>query len=376
MRVGGKQVPREEPGGEAGKRGNTCAKPRASGNEKKGSGEWGGSASRSRDCRVHGLSRSPLGHSALSQQRFEGLRGSFKNLRCMQTRTRVVAVFVFGALIAGACAAAFAQPQPAASGDAGAANADVVSAVFESYNADQKGASLTVEQAGHPTVFGLAPDASARERAAGQAWLPTSLARLAQGEPVTLHLSAAGLVQQVDAEYADVLTRLVVHTNGYVVTTSGKAYKLVGKAAQFQETMELGTYLKLRVDQRNSAAFDIVASSEPFVSNSLEQRVTVTFVVTVPPNTPPSDVIYLASNAANWTPNGLRMQPQPGNRWTAAFTVGRGSSFQYKYTRGSWQTDERNAAGVEIPNRTLTVVKNADSQQVSDTVARWADLSS
>jgi len=93
-------------------------------------------------------------------------------------------------------------------------------------------------------------------------------------------------------------------------------------------------------------------------------------------NTPPTDIIYLATSVANWTANGIRMSPLTGNRWMASITVGSGSSLEYRYTRGSWATDERNAAGVQIPNRSLSATKTGDTETVNDTVVRWADLSS
>lgn len=257
-----------------------------------------------------------------------------------------------------------------------AAPAGTQSGIFVSYNIEANGASLTIQQAGRPAVFALSPDATARERATDGPWQPLGFSALAPGEPVTLQLGADGRVHQLDAEYVNVVTRLVILTKGYVITTSGESYKLVGKAADAATSLELGTYLKLRVDPNSASAFDIATANQPFTSGNAAQRVTVTFVVQVPPNTPPSDIIYIASSVGNWTANGLRMSPQTGNRWTATMSVGGGSSLEYRYTRGSWATDERNAAGVVIPNRSLMVTKTGDTQTVNDTVVRWADLSS
>lgn len=248
--------------------------------------------------------------------------------------------------------------------------------LFISYDVDQKGGSITIQQNAKLTVYSLAPSATIRERADEGEWQATALPNIAQGEPVSLRLNGAGLVRQVDAEYDTVTTRLITQKNGSLVTTSGRAYKLVGRAAQMQSTLSLGTYLKLRVDPKNETAFDIAASSRPFTGGSPGEQITVTIVVTVPLNTPSKDIVYIASDAANWVPNGVRMAPLSGNRWTASLAVGKGSSLKYKYTRGSWSTAEANRSGIEIPNRTLNVAKTGETQQFEDVVVRWSDLPS
>ena len=281
---------------------------------------------------------------------------------CHVTRTTSIALLVL-------CAAATATRSQAAA-------PSTQSGIFVSYNLEANRASVTIQQSGRPAVFVLAPTAAAREHPTGEPWQTVPLSALAPGEPVILHIGDDGRVQMVDAEFTNVLTRLVILTKGYVITTSGESYKLIGKAAEAATSLELGTYLKLRVDPQGATAFDIATASQPFTSGNQGQRVTVTFVVTAPPNTPPSDIIYIASSIANWTANGERMSPLTGNRWTETMTLGSGSVLQYRYTRGSWATDERNAAGVEIPNRTLSVTKTGLTQTVNDTVVRWADLSS
>jgi len=253
---------------------------------------------------------------------------------------------------------------------------DTATGLFVSFDVDQKGGSITIQQSEKLTVYSLAPNVTIRERADEGEWQTISLANIAQGEPVSLQLDQSGLVQRVEAEYDTVTTRLVTQKNGSLVTTSGRAYKLVGQAAQLQSTLSLGTYLKLRVDPHNDTAFDVTASSRPFTGGALGQQMTVTIIVTVPFNTPSRDIIYIATDAANWVPNGVRMAPLSGNRWTATFTLGKGSSLKYKYTRGSWGTAEANRSGIEIPNRSLNIAKTGDTQEFEDVVVRWSDLPS
>lgn len=257
-----------------------------------------------------------------------------------------------------------------------AGQVDLAAGIFVSYGVSQNGASLTIQQGDHLFVYSVAPDAVVRERSDSEDWQTISFAQIAQGEPVTLHIDPAGMVKGVDAQYATITTRLLVQKNGFLVTTAGIAYKLVGKAAEAQTPLNLGTFLKLKVDPQSNAAFDVTASSEPFSGGALAQPITVTIIVTVPTNTPSSDIVYIASDAANWVPNGVRMSPLSGNRWTATLTLGKGSSLKYKYTRGSWGTAETNQSGIEIPNRSLSITKAGNTQQVEDAVVRWSDLPS
>src|SRR5579864_9111166 len=116
----------------------------------------------------------------------------------MQSRTGAVAIFVFGLFVV-SCALLMQQ--------SAAQSLDTASGVFVSYSATRTGASLTMQQGARLLAYSLAADATARERSAGEAWQIISLATIAQGEPVTLYLDPAGVVRQVDAEYATVTTR-------------------------------------------------------------------------------------------------------------------------------------------------------------------------
>ncbi len=251
---------------------------------------------------------------------------------------------------------------------------DSAQGVFVSTATERNAASITIQQGERLMVYSLAPTAIARERADDGAWAQTSLSQIVAGEPVTLVLDPAGYVTSVDAEYVTVITRLIAQKSGFIVGATGQAYRLVGAAAAVQPTWALGTFLKMRVDPAANTAFDITASSQPFSGGPLAQPIAVTITVTVPTNTPTRDIVYIATDAANWVPNGVRMSPLTGNRWTATLTLGKGSSLKYKYTRGSWGTAETNQSGMEIPNRSLTITKTNDTQQVEDVVVRWSDL--
>jgi hypothetical protein len=282
----------------------------------------------------------------------------------MQPACRTFVALVCALVVWSASPVRAAAPDPFASAQG----------VFVTSVTQGAGASITIQQGERLMVYSLAPSAVTRERSDDGSWAQVALSQLVAGEPVTVQLDPAGYVTAVDAEYATVITRLIAQKSGYVITASGEAYRLVGAAAAVQPSWKLGTFLKMRVDESTSTAFDISASSQPFSGGPLAQPIQVTIIVTVPSNTPTRDIVYMATDAANWVPNGVRMSPLTGNRWTATLTLGKGSSLKYKYTRGSWQTAETNQSGMEIPNRSLSITKTNDTQQVQDLVVRWSDL--
>jgi predicted alpha/beta superfamily hydrolase len=67
----------------------------------------------------------------------------------------------------------------------------------------------------------------------------------------------------------------------------------------------------------------------------------------------------------------VKLTRTPDGRYTATLSLPAGTALEYKVTRGSWNTVEKNVSGQEIPNRKVKV--NEPSQRVSITVARWAD---
>lgn len=260
---------------------------------------------------------------------------------------------------------------------AAVAVASSISGTLGSVAVQASGTSITVIDAnGAATSVPLAPGAVVRERAAGADWNAVSIVALKSGEPIVVQLDSTGRAAQVDAEYALVLTRCVIVQDGYLVGTDGQAYKL-GGAALAAAPAPLGAYVELWTDPATGNAFDAQVSVHPFAqAGGQARRVTVTFEVRVPINTPPASTIYIATNAQNWTPNAIRLSPEPGDKWTAAVDLTAGTVLQYKYTRGSWASGETDLSGSQIPNRSLTVVSGETAQHVDDVVQRWADLSS
>jgi len=242
---------------------------------------------------------------------------------------------------------------------------------------EQQGATFVTFAVGQVrTSLPLAAGVIVRERAVGGTWKPTILSALRAGAPIVV-FERGRMVTQIDTLYAQVATRFVLVKNGYGVAPSGAIYRLVGRASDEGAALPQGAYVLLRVAPGTNDAFDLVASSTPFADEASRlPKVTVTVDVLVPVNTPSTDVVYMSTDALSWTPNAIRMSPLPGNRWTVTLSLTQGTQIKYKYTRGSWQTDERDLAGNEIANRTLSVTAKGPAQTVDDSVARWADRQS
>jgi hypothetical protein len=101
--------------------------------------------------------------------------------------------------------------------------------------------------------------------------------------------------------------------------------------------------------------------------------VNITFKVKPPPGTPKDAKLYIIGDAkelAEWKPPGLAMVRNDDGTYFVKVALPEGKQIEYKITRGSWETVEKNADGSELNNRTLTPTKDAT---VDVEVAAWAD---
>lgn len=85
--------------------------------------------------------------------------------------------------------------------------------------------------------------------------------------------------------------------------------------------------------------------------------VSVELIVNVPADTPPDAVVHVAGSLPQlggvWRPDGVPLARRDDGTWRARLAFPRGATLQYKFTLGSWQTVERDAAGKDIANRRL-----------------------
>ncbi|HYE63239.1 MAG TPA: alpha/beta hydrolase-fold protein [Phycisphaerales bacterium] len=120
-----------------------------------------------------------------------------------------------------------------------------------------------------------------------------------------------------------------------------------------------------------------LAALAALMSATLAHAITVQVVLKVPADTPPSDSVYLAGSlptVGGWKADGLRLFRDPANpttTFTGEFEADPGQTLDFKFTRGSWATVEKNADGSDRPNRSFAI-KN-DTKVLEATVVRWGE---
>lgn len=105
----------------------------------------------------------------------------------------------------------------------------------------------------------------------------------------------------------------------------------------------------------------------------LSKAVTVTVTVSVPANTPFSDDVYMSTDTSGWNAQAIKMQRLDGLHFQIRMELRGGSDIRYLFTRGTWNTVERDRAGLQRKSRSLFVA-GGDAQIIDATVYRWADL--
>ena len=98
---------------------------------------------------------------------------------------------------------------------------------------------------------------------------------------------------------------------------------------------------------------------------------TLRFEVTVPVQTPDDAIVHLTGSVDGlgpWDPAGLPLRGD--GLWVGELQLPVGTELEFKATRGSWETVEKDRQGDEIDNRRWRV---DGDETVAFTVARWAD---
>ena len=108
------------------------------------------------------------------------------------------------------------------------------------------------------------------------------------------------------------------------------------------------------------------------VASNLLAPVDVTFRVTVPANTPTDAQLFIAGDFQGWNPGdpSYQLARQSASVFAITISVEDGSTIEFKFTRGSWETVEKGLQGEEIQNRRFLV---AGPETADVTVASWAD---
>lgn len=105
--------------------------------------------------------------------------------------------------------------------------------------------------------------------------------------------------------------------------------------------------------------------------------VQVRFVVQVPPTTPMTDAVYLATDVSGWNAEAIRMERFDALHYAVTLPLRTGTEFYYKFTRGSWQSSERGRNGIEqAPHHFFlgaSALGEPDTQVRDNEVFNWSD---
>jgi predicted alpha/beta superfamily hydrolase len=114
-------------------------------------------------------------------------------------------------------------------------------------------------------------------------------------------------------------------------------------------------------------------AQDVFVSRPAADTVIVRFVVTAPDDTPADTSVYLAGSlpaVGNWKANGVRLERQDDGTYFADITLEVGTTLEYKFNCGTWETVEKSANASDIVNRSITIGVNPT--RIDTTIERWA----
>jgi len=100
--------------------------------------------------------------------------------------------------------------------------------------------------------------------------------------------------------------------------------------------------------------------------------VLVKFQVQVPPTTPITAQVYIATDVSGWNPNAIEMDRIDALHFVAIRRMASGTVLHYLYTRGSLQTEEVAANGLSVRPREL-IVNDSDTNSTNSVVAAWKD---
>lgn len=107
--------------------------------------------------------------------------------------------------------------------------------------------------------------------------------------------------------------------------------------------------------------------------SKLSAAVQVSITVSVPPNTPFTADIYMATDTSGWNAQAIKMQRVDGRDFRIILQLQGGTDFHYLFTRGTWSSVERERSGLQKQAREL-LVEGGDALDVAAKVYRWADL--
>ncbi|NOZ12137.1 MAG: T9SS type A sorting domain-containing protein [Acidobacteria bacterium] len=116
----------------------------------------------------------------------------------------------------------------------------------------------------------------------------------------------------------------------------------------------------------------LLTLSAAFLFSSVNAQ--VTFILdSIPDYTPEGDLIYIAGDFNGWNPGDPQFALEKNEDSLWQITLGpepEGTTYLYKFTRGSWETVEKGPQGEEIANRVFVFGNDSTVHQI---VYNWAD---
>jgi len=116
-----------------------------------------------------------------------------------------------------------------------------------------------------------------------------------------------------------------------------------------------------------------LAPPKPKYTSQLSTDTLVRVTVQVPPNTPFTDDVFMTTDTSGWNPQAVKMQRQDAIHFFIELRLRTGTEFHFLFTRGSWNSAERDRNGLEPQARDL-LIEGSDLLTIDTTVYRWADL--
>jgi hypothetical protein len=195
--------------------------------------------------------------------------------------------------------------------------------------------------------------------------------------------------------------------NGYVYFSTGDAFKLAsgvkvldyasGQPTTLQPHAKLYARAVLDPASKEVTELDLSAKKVPFqtvfapdVSAAAANTATVVapeliggrritgkevpveFLVTVPPTTPITDNVYLATDVSSWNPQAIKLDRIDGQRYRTVVRLASGTKFAFRVTRGSWNSVAVGQDGLE-EDPIQFFVPEADAYSRKVNVAAWSD---
>jgi fibronectin type 3 domain-containing protein len=120
-------------------------------------------------------------------------------------------------------------------------------------------------------------------------------------------------------------------------------------------------------------SFNRSADSNEVEATAENRMVQVTFTVAVPEFTPADATIFVTGSISQlgpWNPGAYPMTSNSDGTWSRTFSIPDGTSFEWKYTRGNWETVEQWGDIVGVANRgPATAQYGADGTMTIDNTA-------